>query len=443
MESKQDDKLHSNRSPGQSFWSEDVIDETSIETKDPVMAGVRKYNLAQRDLFINKDEINILVLYTGGTLGMSKVNGSYVPIKNWLLQKLHSNNLFYDEQYSKLKHKEGTSCTPKTYRGNRLRYHINEFDPLIDSSELNSRYYAKIAEAIEKEYDNYDSFIVIYGTDTMAYMASQLSFMFENLSKTIWFTGSQIPISEWRNDAISNLIGSFTVAEHRIPEVCVFFNGVLLRGNRTCKESSTMFKAFGSPNFPELATFDVFLNYRKDLILKPPKDADKFMVFKDLERKIAVVYVHPMITSSIFLSAFKRAKAIILQTYGMGNFPLSRVDLVEIIEDAIKKYRKTVVIVSQCRKGFVRGNYASCVELCKLGVILAEDMTLESVIAKLAYILGKGYRGSDVEKMMLTNLRGEISIDTEVTGTERNDEKLSKFMEDFEDKLDTQNIKDL
>lgn len=204
-----------------------------------------------------------------------------------------------------------------------------------------------------------------------------------------------------------------------------------------------MFKAFGSPNFPELATFDVFLNYRKDLILKPPKDADKFMVFKDLERKVAVVYVHPMITSSIFLSAFKRAKAIILQTYGMGNFPLSRVDLVEIIEDAIKKYRKTVVIVSQCRKGFVRGNYASCVELCKLGVILAEDMTLESVIAKLAYILGKGYRGSDVEKMMLTNLRGEISIDTEVSGTERNDEKLSKFMEDFEDKLDTQNIKDL
>lgn len=185
MESKQDNKLLPNRSPGQSFCSEDVIDETSIETKDPVMAGVRKYNLAQRDLFINKDEINILVLYTGGTLGMSKVNGSYVPIKNWLLQKLHSNNLFYDEQYSKLKHKEGTSCTPKTYRGNRLRYHINEFDPLIDSSELNSRYYAKIAEAIEKEYDNYDSFIVIYGTDTMAYMASQLSFMFENLSKTI------------------------------------------------------------------------------------------------------------------------------------------------------------------------------------------------------------------------------------------------------------------
>lgn len=262
----------------------------------------------------------------------------------------------------------------------------------------------------------------------MGFMASQLSFMFENLNKTVVITGSQIPISEWRNDAESNLIGAFTVAEHRIPEVVIFFNGCLLRGNRTCKESSTTLNAFGSPNYPALATFDVFLNYRQDLILKPPKSADKFQVFKLLERRIALIYVHPLITSTIFLSAFKKAKAIVLQTYGIGNFPLSRVDLVEIIEDAILKYNKTVVIVSQCRTGFVRSTYASSVELVRLGVTLCEDMTVESVIAKLSYVMGKGYKGTDVKKMLMTDLRGEISVNKAITGKEEESANLLEFM---------------
>jgi len=330
-----------------SEYQEDKIETKKTKMKDAVMEGVRKYTLAQRDLLLHKDEINILILYVGGTFGMMKSKDGYVPKKNWLLSHLHTIKRFYDEEYSKLHHKPETSCTPLTYLGHRLRYHLEEYDTLIDSSELNSRHYTMIAESLEKEYNNYDSFVIIYGTDTMGYMASQLSFMLENLNKTVCLTGSQLPISEWRNDAESNLVGAFTAAEHKIPEVVVFFDGCLLRGNRTCKESSTMLKAFGSPNFPELAKFDVFLNFRQDLILKPPKDADKFTVFKNLDRRIAVIYVHPLITSSIFLSAFKKAKAIVLQTYGMGNFPLSRVDLVEVIEDAILKYKKTVVVVSQ------------------------------------------------------------------------------------------------
>ena len=305
-----------------------------------------QFNQGEYEFLIRKPEINVLIVFTGGTFAMINTEEGYKPQRD-LIKRLHQNRHFYDKKYTQENYVEGTSVTPETWHKQRLRYHLHEYDNLIDSSELNSRHYVQVANTIEENYDKYDSFIVIYGTDTMGYMASQLSFMFENLNKTVVITGSQIPLSEWRNDAESNLIGALTVAEHKIPEVTCFFNGSLFRGNRVVKESSTKLKAFNSPNFLELARFDVFLNFRRNLIQKPPKPEDKFSVFKLLERKIAIIYVHPLITSSIFLSSFKRAKAIILQTYGMGNFPTSRVDLLEIIEDAILKYHKTVVIVSQ------------------------------------------------------------------------------------------------
>lgn len=298
---------------------------------------------------------------------------------------------------------EDTSVTQKTVLGNRIRYHFVEFKQLIDSSELNSRHYNKIAETIEVNYDKYDSFIIIYGTDTMAYMASQLSFMLENLGKTVVITGSQIPISEWRNDAEANLIGALTTWEHVIPEVTIYFNGKLFRGNRTIKQSSVKLEAFTSPNYPSLAEFDVFLDFKKDLVLRQPSPEQEFRVFKLLERHISVVYIHPLLTADIFLSAFKRAKAIVLQWYGMGNFPMLRSDLVEIIEDALLKYNKTVVLVSQCKSGFVRSTYASSVELKKKGAILAEDMTIECVIAKLSYVLGKGHTGKGRHLVTFSN----------------------------------------
>lgn len=421
----------------------DKVKEESCVMKDPVLEGARKDILAQKDLCIRKAEVKVLIVYTGGTFGMMKTPEGYAPKKNWLLSRIQSGKLFFDEEYTKNNHISKTSCTPETLQGHRLRYHLIEYDQIIDSSELNSRHYTMIAETIEENYDKYDSFIIIYGTDTMAYMASQLSFMFENLNKTVVITGSQIPISEWRNDAESNLVGAFTVAEHMIPEVVVFFNGRLYRGNRICKESSTNLKAFGSPNFPELAKFDVFLNYRRDLIRRPPKEGDKFQVFKLLERRIALIYMHPLITSSIFLSAFKRAKAIVLQTYGMGNFPLSRVDLLEVLEDAILKYQKTVVIVSQCRTGFVRSSYASCTELKKLGAVLAEDMTIEAVIAKLSYILGKGFKGPDIKKQMMTDLRGEITIEKILSGEEEESAKISRFLASLGGSSDKSSPQDL
>lgn len=405
---------------------EKKINQNKCEAKDPVMNGAKKQASAYQDFMWEKTEVNTLIIYTGGTFGMARTPDGYMPKRNWLLKKLQSNKTFYDQEYTTENPIPETSVTPLTMNEHRIRYHLVEFEPLIDSSELNSRHYTLVAECIEENYEKYDSFIIIYGTDTMGYMASQLSFMFENLTKSVIITGSQIPISELRNDAEANLIGAFTACEFKIPEVMIYFNESLLRGNRTCKLSSTLLRAFGSPNFPELAKFDVFLKFNRELLLTPPPKTTKFSVFKLIERRIALIYVHPLITSSIFLSAFKKAKAIVLETYGMGNFPMSRVDLIEIIEDALLKYNKTVVIVSQCRKGFVRSSYASCVELKKLGAILAEDMTIEAVIAKLSYVLGKGFKGNDIRTQMLTNLRGEISVEKEITeaDTSNREEKL-------------------
>ena len=167
------------------------------------------------------------------------------------------------------------------------------------------------------------------------------------------------------------------------------------------------------------------------------------MFFKLLERRIALIYLHPLITSSIFLSAFKKAKAIVLETYGMGNFPLSRVDLIEIIEDAILKYNKAVIIVSQCRKGFVRSSYASSVVLARIGATLAEDMTIEWVIAKLSYVLGKGYRGKEIKEQMLLDLRGEITAEKNLLGVEEDSSKVSKLIATLGDKLDDSSTEDL
>ena len=167
------------------YEEEDVVQESNLVTKDHVIEGARKYTLVNKDFLLNKDEVKVLILYTGGTFGMMKTADGYMPKTNWLLRKLQSNHSFYDKEYSDKNFVEGTSVTPLTLLNQRIRYHFHEYDPLIDSSELNSRHYTMIAESIEREYNNYDSFIVIYGTDTMGYMASQLSFMLENLNKTV------------------------------------------------------------------------------------------------------------------------------------------------------------------------------------------------------------------------------------------------------------------
>lgn len=195
-----------------------------------------------------------------------------------------------------------------------------EFDDLIDSSNIKITDMMKIAGTIEEHYENYDGFVVCHGTDTMAYTASCLSFFLENLSKTVVITGSQIPLSELRNDACDNLLGSLLVAgPFDIPEVCIFFGSKLIRGNRSQKVSSSRLQAFDSPNVPLLGQFDVSLEIKWDRIIKPGSDA--FKLFKEPETNIAFIQLSPCLNIAAIEAVLKHSRAVLLAGYGMGNLP--------------------------------------------------------------------------------------------------------------------------
>jgi len=219
---------------------------------------------------------NVLLIYTGGTFGMCKTENGYKPRKDFLFEYMKNHPVLCDQQYT-LKHtnkdfnKEGFLTTPSSEICNRVNYKIYEFENAIDSSNMNMNYWIKIGNSIKSHYDDYDSFIVIHGTDTLAYTACILSFMLENLNKLVIVTGAQIPLIEMRNDSLKNLVDSLIIAgNYYIPEVCTFFNSKLMRGNRTIKDDNINLDAFHSPNFSNLIELGVTAKVRWDLILEPP-----------------------------------------------------------------------------------------------------------------------------------------------------------------------------
>ena len=220
---------------------------------------------------------------------MMKQNGVYVTKYKYFQEIVQKISQFCDIKATK-QNKEGWIITPETTYNTNIIYKFFEFKTPIDSSNLIPSDLVKIASKIEENYDNFDSFIIIHGTDTMSYSASALSFMLENLGKTVILTGSQIPPGEIRNDAFDNLMGSLIIAGHFvIPEVCIFFRDRLLRGNRSKKIDSMSLQAFGSPNFPNLGNSGVNLTFRKDLLLPKPKPHERFSVFKNMDTQIATV----------------------------------------------------------------------------------------------------------------------------------------------------------
>jgi len=210
----------------------------------------------------NKEFSDVLVIVTGGTLTMVQTDKGYQPEKG-LAKRLKRNRTFYDAEYIKsheVELDEDVLITPESPFDSRIRFRVQEFDNLIDSSCIDLTDISHIAQVVEKNYRDYDGFVIIHGTDTMAYTASTLSFMFENLNKTVVVTGSQIPISNLRSDAVDNLLGALMVAgPFQIPEVVIYFDNKILRGNRATKASSSKMEAFESPNLAPLAVFDVSL----------------------------------------------------------------------------------------------------------------------------------------------------------------------------------------
>jgi len=329
---------------------------------------------------------NILLIYTGGTIGMQKD-----PVEKSLKAV----------DFSKL-----TSSIPEL-QNSEIQVHHTSIKQVIDSSNMNKKYWIEIAEIIERNYSEMDGFVVLHGSDTMAYSASALSFMLEGLQKAVIFTGSQIPIGARRTDAKENLITSIEIAASgKIKEVCVYFEDKLLRGNRTVKVNSEQFEAFNSPNFPTLADVGINIKYNKRNFYKSEKESLK--VYTKLSEDIAVLKLFPGISEKVVSAILNSANNIIIETFGAGN-ATNRKWFLKLLENAIEA-GKCIVNCSQCLAGEVtQGKYETSSELHKIGIISANDMTTETAITKLMFLDGLCDTTEEKKSLFIKPLRGEIS----------------------------------
>ncbi|XP_013781147.1 L-asparaginase-like [Limulus polyphemus] len=371
-------------------------------------------------------ESKVLVLFTGGTIGMRQTSkGVYAPQPNYLERIVRKFPELNDEEYvcRNFPGKDQPPLVlPETGNSKRVVYTIYEYDPLLDSANMTMDDWRAIALDIKEAYDIFDGFVILHGTDTLAYTASALSFMLENLGKTVILTGSLIPLYEPRSDGRENFLNSLIIAgNHCIPEVSVMFKNHLFRGNRSSKISSNSFKAFSSPNMMPLATVGMNINIHWQNVFKPTK-IEKFRVHDKLNCNVGLLRLFPSITVEV-VRAFMMPpiEGVVLQTYGVGNGPTSRKDLLDVLKQATLR---GVIIVNctQCNSGLVDPAYETGSALLEIGVVLGSDMTPEAALTKLSYILSKSQWSFETKrKMMETNLRGELTV---VKNTKLEDKSL-------------------
>lgn len=336
----------------------------------------------------------ILLLYTGGTIGMVK-NFETGALKVFDFKKL----------LQRIPELKQLDCDIQTV----------SFEKPIDSSNMNVSKWVKIAEIIENNYDFFDGFVILHGSDTMSYSASALSFMLQHLKKPVVFTGSQLPIGDLRTDAKENLITAIQIASLRhkslpvIQEVCLYFEYKLYRGNRTTKISAEHFNAFTSPNYPALAESGVHLKVSNDLLLPQTGDED-FAVNKAMDSNVVIVKMFPGITAQVLsaIVAIPGLKGMVLETYGSGNAP-DEDWFISILKGAIDNGLH-VVNVTQCSGGSVNmGHYETSTMLKEIGVISGADITTEGAITKMMHLLGQDLQDADFKTRFETPLRGELS----------------------------------
>ena len=337
---------------------------------------------------------SILLIYTGGTIGMIK------DPETAALRAFDFNNLLDRIPELKL-----LDCNIETI----------SFEKPIDSSNMEPKYWLEIAEIIETNYDDFDGFVVLHGSDTMSYTASALSFMLEHLAKPVVFTGSQLPIGDLRTDAKENLITSIQVASLQhynkpiIKEVCLYFEYKLYRANRTTKINAEHFEAFASLNYPDLAESGVHLKVNNEYLFKP-NVRKSLIVHKNLDSNIALIKLFPGISEALLQSIFNtpNLKGVVLETYGAGNCT-TQDWFVSLLKETISKGIH-IVNVTQCSGGSVMmGQYETSEKLKKIGLISGKDITTEAAISKLMYLLGQNISRNLFKTIYETSLRGEMT----------------------------------
>ena len=335
------------------------------------------------------DHRKVLLLYTGGTIGMTRSPNGYAPQSGRFRAAL--------DEISDLR----SPALPE--------WELMELEPLLDSSNMTVLEWNKIARAVAENYDRYDGFVILHGTDTMAYTASALSFMLGNLAKPVILTGSQIPLCEVRSDGRDNIITSMLIAgSERVSEVCLYFGGKLLRGNRATKFSADGLIAFISPNFPSLAEAGITIRYNESALLPKPEGELQLQLLENVP--IGVLKVFPGIQFSLFEQIMtEKLRGIVIETFGAGNIPGDGGALLPIIEKAFRN-GTVLTVCSQCPQGAVAlGTYETSSALKKAGAVSGLDMTTEAAVAKLYYLFSCGMDKEAVKRKMEEDLCGEIS----------------------------------
>ncbi len=343
---------------------------------------------------MNTKSPSVLLIYTGGTIGMIQNS------ETGALENFNFNHL--------MKH------VPELKRFN-YRISSYQFDPPIDSSDMEPQAWAKLVKIINYNYDNFDGFVILHGTDTMAYTASALSFMLENLSKPVILTGSQLPIGVLRTDGKENLITAIEIAAAKIdgkaivPEVCIFFENHLMRGNRTTKINAENFNAFRSFNYPPLARVGIHIKYEPSRIIRPD-DSKPLKPHFLFDSNVVILTLFPGIQESIVSSILHAPglKAVVLKTFGSGNAP-QKEWLIRELSDATSR-GIIIVNITQCSSGAVEmERYGTGLQLLQTGVISGYDSTVESAVTKLMFLVGHKYSSKEIRYFMTTSIAGEIS----------------------------------
>jgi L-asparaginase len=331
---------------------------------------------------------HIYIAYTGGTIGMRPSSQGFIPAAGFLTETLAN--------------------MPEFHRSEMPNFTIHEYNNLIDSSDMSPADWQKIANDIQQNYQQYDGFIILHGTDTMAYTASALSFMLEDLGKPVIVTGSQIPLAQLRSDGQVNLLNAlYIAANYPIAEVSLFFNNQLFRGNRSRKLDADGFNAFGSPNFPALLKAGINIEVNKNIL---GIDSSKNLHVSHIKSQpIGVVTLYPGISTDVIKNTLQQpVKALILLSFGVGNAPQNA----NLLKQLSIADRQGIIVLNctQCVRGKVNmSGYANGHVLREVGVVSGQDMTPEAALAKLHYLLSKDMPSNHIKRQLIANLRGELT----------------------------------